>query len=157
MGNRPALYLADERFHPLFLYESLLSFIGVAVLLYIARRFGPSVVESVKGSRLVSERVWRTGSLRLRLHAGDMLLLYLIWYPAERFGLEFLRLNPWEQGGIPMAQLLGGLLIAGAAGMLIWRHRRAMDDGPTGGSDEQGQSRAAARRQRRRAEAPQER
>ena len=42
MSNRPILYLDAERFHPLFLYESLLSLIGVVVLLYAARRFGPT-------------------------------------------------------------------------------------------------------------------
>ena len=98
--NRAAGYEAFERFHPLFLYESILNLIGVAVLLFVARRFGH------------------------RLRTGDVFLMYFIWYPAVRFLLEFLRLDPWTQGGIPMAQIVSGAAILVAVGLLIWRHQR---------------------------------
>ena len=87
-------------FHPLFLYESLLSFIGVAVLLWISRRFSH------------------------RLRAGDIILGYAIWYPSVRFLLEFLRIEPWAVAGVPTAQWISGACILGAAIALIWRHRR---------------------------------
>ena len=45
---------------------------GVAALLWLGRRFAS------------------------RMMLGDMLLLYLIWYGAERFALEFLRFDNWK-------------------------------------------------------------
>ena len=124
LANRVSGYEGFERFHPLFLYESLLSLLGVAALLYVARRFGP------------------------RLRAGDIVLLYFIWYPAERFALEFLRLDPWTQGGIPMAQWLTGASVLLAAAMLVWRHRRPRPAAEV--QEPHRRSRSAVRRQRRR-------
>ena len=125
LANRAAGYEDFERFHPLFLYESLMSLIGVAVLVYVARRFGP------------------------RLLTGDILLLYFIWYPAVRFSLEFLRLDPWTQGGVPMAQWLTGASVLASTAILIWRHRRPRPLEVEQYLDRR--SRAALRRQRRRA------
>ena len=123
-----AAYLEGAtRFHPLFLYESLLNLLGVAVLLFVARRFSH------------------------RLRRGDILLMYLMWYPAVRFSLEFLRTNPWEQGGVPMAQIISVLLFVGALAILVWRHRRpAPPDEEDDGASTEPRSRAAQRRQRRR-------
>lgn len=87
-------------FHPLFLYESLLSFIGVAVLLWISRRFSH------------------------RLRPGDIILGYGIWYPLERFFLEFLRIEPWTVAGVATAQWISGAVILVCGILLIWRHRR---------------------------------
>lgn len=121
-------FVGSNYFHPLFLYESLLSFMGLAVLLVAIYRYGG------------------------RLRRGDVLLLYLMWYPAVRFGLEFLRTGPWEQGGIPVAQIISGALFVGSLGLLIWRHRRpAPEDPPSGDAAETRRSRSAMRRQRRRA------
>jgi phosphatidylglycerol---prolipoprotein diacylglyceryl transferase len=94
-------YLGETHFHPLFLYESILSLIGVGVLLYVARRYAH----------------W--------LRPGDVLLLYLIWYPATRFMLEFLRAEKWEVGALPAAQLFSLAFIAIAIVLLVWRHRTA--------------------------------
>jgi signal transduction histidine kinase len=55
---------------------------------------------------------------------GDILLLYFIWYPATRFFLEFLRVENWRFGAIPMAQIVSLVLIAIAVGVLVWRRRR---------------------------------
>ena len=140
--NRPGLFADADRFHPLFLYESLLSLIGVAVLLYIARRFGRRAAEA-SGE---GEQEARTS--RWRLLPGDVTLLYFVWYPAERFALEFLRISPWTQGGIPTAQWISGALVLAAVGMLVWRHLRLDPDAETGAGARR--SRAAARRQRRR-------
>ena len=47
-------------FVPLFAYEAILNLIGMAVLLFVIRRFGP------------------------RLFAGDAVLMYIMWYGAVR-------------------------------------------------------------------------
>ena len=151
--NRPFQYQDASRFHPLFLYESLLSLIGVAVLVYIARRFGPHMEEVVdaqgrpvlKDGVPVRRLVWRGG---WRLLPGDVILLYFVWYPAERFGLEFLRITPWTTGGVPMAQWISGGLIFLAIGLLVWRHVRTPSDEDADQASQR--SRAALRRQRRR-------
>ncbi len=129
--NRPVEYITDTHFHPLFLYESLLSLLGVVVLLYLARRLSSWLV------------------------VGDILLFYLMWYSAERFVLEFLRIDNWKFGALPTAQIIGVLLAAAAVGVMIWRHRQqradhSADHQSDGESEQRGQSRAAARRRRRR-------
>jgi len=93
-------YELYTHFHPLFLYESLLSFIGVAVLLWIGGRFPH------------------------RLRPGDIILGYGIWYPLERFFLEFLRIEPWTVAGVATAQWISGAAILVCGILLIWRHRR---------------------------------
>ncbi|MEK9658622.1 MAG: prolipoprotein diacylglyceryl transferase [Chloroflexota bacterium] len=95
---RPSQYLAQTHFHPLFLYESLLSFAGVFALLWVARRYAS------------------------RLRVGDIFLLYFVWYPAERFALEFLRTGNWKVGALPMAQVIGVIAVT-AAVALMWRWR----------------------------------
>lgn len=130
VANRPIEYIADTHFHPLFLYESLLSLLGVVVLLYVARRLSSWLV------------------------VGDILLFYFMWYGAERFALEFLRTDNWKFGAVPMAQIIGVLGIVTAVVVMIWRHRRQRADHPSddGRSEPElkGQSRAAMRRRRRR-------
>ena len=124
-------------FHPLFLYESLLSFLGVIVILYLARR------------------------LAHRLRVGDLLLMYFIWYPAERFALEFLRVDNaflsadiWKIGDVPMAQIVSTLLVAASVLALIWWRRPLSADlrGSRGEHVTARESRSTARRRRRRQE-----
>ena len=128
--HRPLEYLDATRFHPLFLYESILSFIGVAVLLYLARRFYK------------------------RLFIGDVLLMYFMWYGAERFLLEFMRIDNWKFGAVPMAQIVGGLLIIGAIAVLVLRHRYGLGHRNEQHEEEDDEtpsvSRTAERRRRRR-------
>lgn len=132
-----ALY-PGVRFHPLFLYESLLSLLGVVVILYLGRRFAH------------------------RLRVGDTLLMYFMWYPAERFVLEFLRIdNPflsteiWKIGDVPMAQIVSTLLVVASVLALVWwRRPRAADiHGALDDYTSARESRSAARRRRRRGEA----
>jgi phosphatidylglycerol:prolipoprotein diacylglycerol transferase len=87
-------------FVPMFAYEMVLNLIGMLVLLWIIRRFGP------------------------RLFAGDAALIYIMWYGAVRTALETYRVNNWTIGGIPTAMWVGiiGFVLAGA--WLIYRHRR---------------------------------
>ena len=92
--------LETTRFHPDFLYESVLNVIGFIVLIVVARR------------------------LRLRWRDGDIFLLYLIWYPANRILVESLRPDAWTvNGGLATAQLVSLVLMAVAVVGLLWRHR----------------------------------
>jgi len=96
---------ASARFHPTFLYESLLDLLAFGVLLYVSRRWGA------------------------RLQDGDLALLYLVLYPLGRFFAEFQRPDAWTIGGIPTAQVIGIVSIVGASAVLIYRHagRRTHD------------------------------
>ncbi len=130
-ANRPLQYLGDTHFHPLFLYESLLSLLGVVVILYLARR------------------------LAHRLRVGDLLLMYLIWYPAERFVLEFLRTDNWKIGDVPTAQIVSTLLVVASVLALVWwnRPQSAEIHGAQDDYTSARESRSAVRRRRRRMEA----
>ena len=101
--NRLTGYESFERFHPLFFYEFLWNLLGVAVLLYVARRF------------------------RTKLKSGDITLAYGIVYPLGRFMLETYRFDAWEVGGFPTAQWvsLAAMVICGA--LLLRRHLPRID------------------------------
>ncbi len=88
------------QFVPLFAYEAVLNLVGMAVLLFLVRRFGH------------------------RLLAGDLVLMYIMWYGAVRALLETYRVNNWTILGVPTAIWVGiiGFVLAGA--WLIYRHRR---------------------------------
>lgn len=89
---------AVEKYHPLFLYESLLSLIGAGVLVLIGDKF------------------------KDKLYKGDLFLGYLIWYPITRFLLEFLRLDPSPVNGININQTVM-LIVAIIAGLALFlRH-----------------------------------
>ena len=96
-----ASYPVDAtRFHPLFAYEALLNLLGMVVLLLVIRRFGP------------------------RLFAGDIALLYIMWYGAVRSGLETYRTDNWVIAGVPTAIWLGVIAFVLSAAWLVIRHRR---------------------------------
>ena len=88
------------QFVPLFAYEAILSLIGAAVLLFLVRRFAH------------------------RLFAGDLVLVYVMWYGAVRAFLEGYRTGNWEILGIPTATLIGILAVVLAGGFLVIRHLR---------------------------------
>ena len=88
-----------ERFHPLFLYESLWNLMNMGVLLWLERKF------------------------KNRLKDGDLLFVYLIIYPVGRFLLEFIRLNSAEIAGINANQSFMLIVAVAAALVLFWRHR----------------------------------
>ncbi len=93
-------YEGYERFHPLFLYESLWNLLVFGVLLYLSRR------------------------ARLRLLTGDVFLLYLTLYSIGRVVLEAVKIGDvWTIAGIRTAQLIGGVLIVACGVLLAYRHR----------------------------------
>lgn len=102
-------FAETTRFHPLFLYESLSGLIGALVL------------------------IWLGFHVRSRSRAGDLMLIFFIWYGVVRFSLETLRADNWTFFGIPTAQLVSLVVIVAAALALAWRHRpgHALDDPPT--------------------------
>ena len=96
-----AAYPVDTtQFVPLFAYEMALNLIGMFVLLWAIRRFGP------------------------RLFTGDAVLMYVMWYGAVRTLLETYRVDNWTILGLPTAMWIGiiGFVLAGA--WFIYRHRR---------------------------------
>lgn len=100
--NDLSRYPPTTRFHPVFLYESLWSLLGFALLMWIGHRF------------------------KERLRKGDIFLLYLVWYPLGRFSLEFLRPDAWMMGGLAAAQVFALIAIALAILSMVYLHRRPL-------------------------------
>ena len=88
-----------ERFHPLFLYESLLNLANAIFLLWFARRY------------------------KERLRDGDIFLIYLITYPIIRILMDFLRIDAALVGGVNINQALMAVVAIASAAMLYFRHR----------------------------------
>ncbi len=86
------------KYHPLFLYESLLNILAAGLLVLINRR-------------------WRK-----KLFTGDLFLLYLVLYPTIRFLLEFLRLDPSPVAGININQTSMLVVLIIAVLLLVLRH-----------------------------------
>ncbi len=94
-------YPLTTRFHPLFLYESLWNLVGFALIFWLSRRF------------------------QAQLKDGDILLMYLIWYPLGRFFIEFLRTDSWFFPGTPFNVVHGLSFVAVAIGAWgLYRHHR---------------------------------
>jgi len=87
------------RFHPLFLYESVINTSGFIFLVLVSRK-------------------WRG------LKEGDVILLYMLWYGANRIVVESLRPDAWTLvGGLPTAQFISIGLVIVAIVALVVRHR----------------------------------
>lgn len=91
----------ETRFHPLFLYESLWNFLGFFLIFAISRRFED----------------W--------LKPGDLILLYLIWYPLGRFVIEFVRLDSsfFAGSNFNTVHVLSAIAVLASALTLYLRHR----------------------------------
>lgn len=100
--NDMITYPDTTRFHPLFLYESVWNLVGFLVLFWISRRFAD------------------------RLKTGDILLMYLIWYPLGRFFIEFIRTDSWFFEGTPfnMVHVISAICVIVSAAILFMRHGR---------------------------------
>lgn len=89
------MYINGTYYHPTFLYESILSFIGVALLLWLRR---------------------------VNLREGELFLGYVIWYSIARFFIEGIRLDYLLIGDVlRVAQLLSAILVAGAIALILYR------------------------------------
>ena len=84
-------------YHPLFVYESILSLVNLFLLLWLARKYSE------------------------RLKAGDLFLIYLTVYSVVRFSLEFLRLDVALVNGWNVNQLFFGILFFCVGGVLLGR------------------------------------
>ncbi len=93
-------YTEFERYHPTFLYESILNLLACLALLWIARRFAD------------------------RLKPGDLILCYLVMYPTIRFFMEFLRLDSSRFGNLNINQSLSVVVAVASGVALMLRHRR---------------------------------
>ena len=99
-----------QHFIPLFLYESLLSLVGVVVMLWLWRRF------TARGRLFI---------------AGDVGMLYFVWYGLERSLLEFFRSGyDWTFFGLGTAQIVGIGAALASIGVIVVRHWRV--GGPSG-------------------------
>ena len=87
-------------FVPLFAYEMALNLVGMLLILFVIRRFGP------------------------RLFAGDAVLMYIMWYGSVRTVLETYRVNNWTILGVPTAMWIGIIGVVLAAAWFWYRHRR---------------------------------
>lgn len=81
--NRPVKYISSTRFHPTFFYEAALDAIFLIVLLYLVKK------------------------LKYR---GQVFALYLIFYSAGRFIIEFWRIDTWVMGDIKVAHVVAILV-----------------------------------------------
>ena len=95
-----AFPVETTQFVPLFAYEMALNLVGMLVLIFVIKRFGP------------------------RLFAGDLTLMYFMWYGAVRTFLETYRVNNWTILGVPTAMWVGIIAFVLSAAWLIYRHRR---------------------------------
>ena len=86
-------------FHPLFAYESLLSFASMFLLLWLGRRFAGII------------------------KTGDLFLTYLGFYSLIRFMLEFLRLDVSLVYGININQLFFAIVFICVGIGMVLRHR----------------------------------
>ena len=99
-ANRLPGYEPFERFHPLFLYESLWNLANFFFLLWLWRNY------------------------RDRLVSGDIFLAYLVTYPLGRFLLEYLRLDYVPAFGINFNQVVMLVVSIAAAVALYLRNRQ---------------------------------
>ena len=93
-------YEAFSHFHPMFLYESLLNFLGCFLLLFLGRKLGK------------------------RLLDGDIISLYVIYYGLVRFALEGLKIDVWTIAGFPTARWISIIAIIAAVAVMIDRRLR---------------------------------
>jgi prolipoprotein diacylglyceryl transferase len=103
-AHRPVQYFDRATFHPTFLYELIWNLIGVAVLLYVARRF--------------------------RIRAPGLFALYVAWYCFGRFFEELLRIDPAHHfAGLRLNAWVSIVVFVGAVAYFVWRQRRDPERG----------------------------
>lgn len=88
LNNRPKEYLSFTKFHPLFIYESILNFILFTTLYLLYKKY--------KGTT----------------PKGTFLSLYLGGYSIIRFFLEYLRIDSWKLGSLNVSQCISILVLS---------------------------------------------
>lgn len=87
-NNRPEEYLTFTKFHPLFIYESILNFILFSILFLLYKKHKDNVPK------------------------GTFLSLYLGGYSLIRFFLEYLRIDSWKLGSLNVSQCISILVLS---------------------------------------------
>jgi len=96
------MYINGAYYHPTFLYESLWSLLGVAILLYLRR---------------------------VNLRRGELFLTYVIWYSFGRLFIEGLRTDSLMIFDLlRTAQVISIVLIVGAIVLIIYRRKTGQSD-----------------------------
>jgi phosphatidylglycerol:prolipoprotein diacylglycerol transferase len=98
--NRPTEYLKFEKFHPLFLYESVLDLILFITLFTLYKR-----------RKSIFKR-------------GTFLFIYLSFYSTIRFFLEYLRTDPWIVSGLNVSQCVSILILGFSVVFLSLRGKK---------------------------------
>lgn len=120
------MYIGDAFHHPTFLYESLWSLLGIALLMVLRRQ---KFVRA--GEIFMSYFIWysigrffieaiRTDSLAFNGSAGLASFMNGLWKPMEWLGFEQGYLDP-SYGNIRISQLLALLIIVAAVLLIIIR------------------------------------
>ncbi len=98
-AHRPLNYLDRATFHPTFLYELIWDFAGVAVLLYVSRRF--------------------------TIRPPGLFALYIAWYCFGRFFEELLRIDPAHHiAGLRLNAWVSAILFVASVAYFIWHQRK---------------------------------
>jgi phosphatidylglycerol---prolipoprotein diacylglyceryl transferase len=98
-AHRPLNYLDRATFHPTFLYELIWDLAGVAVLLYVSRRF--------------------------TIRPPGLFALYIAWYCFGRFFEELLRIDPAHQiAGLRLNAWVSIILFVASVSYFIWHQRK---------------------------------
>jgi prolipoprotein diacylglyceryl transferase len=98
-AHRPIQYFDRATYHPTFLYELIWNLVGVAVLLYVSRRF--------------------------RIRAPGLFALYVAWYCFGRFFEELLRIDPAHHfAGLRLNAWVSIVVFVGAVAYFLWHQRR---------------------------------
>lgn len=93
------MYIGGKYYQPTFLYESVLSFIGVIVLFSLR-----SKVKTLK--------------------IGDVTLFYILWYAVSRFFVEGMRSDSLWLGPVRVSQALSLVLIIASVIIYVYRHKK---------------------------------
>jgi phosphatidylglycerol:prolipoprotein diacylglycerol transferase len=94
-AHRLTEYINIERYHPLFLYESIWNSLNMALLLFLGRR-------------------------KPGLKTGSLFAIYMMVYPLGRFLLEFLRLDISPVAGININQVTMAVIFVIGLLILLW-------------------------------------
>lgn len=124
--------------HPTFLYESLWNLGVLVILLLVTRRMAGNGSHVNPGAERPQPRK-QPGAERPqteRPQAGTVFLLYLLLYGLGRFWIEGLRTDQLILfgTGLPVSQLLSGILVAASLGILLFRFWAGRRNSHAGGS-----------------------